>query len=258
MIGQFHAGDTRPRAWPAACGKANDPLTETRSPRKPAPADRPVSQTVGRYLEAIFYIDTEERQVRAARLAEWLGVSQPTAGATLKRMLADGLIEISPSKVLSLTQRGRQAAERIVRKHRIAERWLTDVLGFDWLQADEEASKLEHALSDDVADRLHALIGRPSTCPHGNPIPGAKGTRRRERPLSSLQPGQRSLVQRISEVAEHEVPELLRFLSAHGISIGTQVETVSINSGAGTQIVRVGAGEIPLSLEVAGKIWIDA
>ena len=173
-------------------------------------------------------------------------------------MAKDGLVQISPSKVVSLTEAGRKAAARIVRRHRIAERWLTDMLGLDWVQADEEASKLEHALSDDVADRLHALIGRPATCPHGNPIPGVNSPRRRERPLATLKPGARSRVQRISEVAEHEAPDLLRFLADHGFALGAEIETIRVTRGGGTQTVRVGDSEVPMSLDVASKIWIDA
>jgi DtxR family Mn-dependent transcriptional regulator len=117
------------------------------------------SRTVSRYLEAIYYVDAEGERVKAARLAEWLGVSQPTAGATLQRMVRDGLVQISSSKDVSLTARGRDTAAAVVRRHRVAERWLTDVMGLDWLAADEEAGRLEHALSDAVTDRVYKLIG---------------------------------------------------------------------------------------------------
>jgi DtxR family Mn-dependent transcriptional regulator len=215
------------------------------------------SQTVNRYLESIYYIDAEGERVRASRLAEWLSVSQPTAGATLQRMVRDGLVQISPTKEVSLTGRGRDAAAAVVRRHRIAERWLTDVLGLDWLRADEEAGRLEHAMSDDVAERLYQLIGEPATCPHGNPIPGAKPVQGRERALRDLPPGRRSKVRRVSEVAEHETPELLRFLGSAGLGIGVPVRCVDVVAGAGIQTVEVGGRQVPLSLEVAGKIWVD-
>jgi DtxR family Mn-dependent transcriptional regulator len=214
------------------------------------------SQTISRYLEAIYYIDAEGEAVRASRLADWLSVSQPTASATLQRMVRDRLVKISPAKVIALTEGGRDEAARIVRRHRIAERWLTDVLGLDWLQADEEAGKLEHAFSDEVADRLHKLIGQPATCPHGNPIPGARGAKQRQRKLSSLQPGDRSRVRRVSEVAEHEAPELLSFLSQSGLVMGAEVEAIARSVGAGTQTVRAAGSEVAMSLEVADKIWV--
>jgi DtxR family transcriptional regulator, Mn-dependent transcriptional regulator len=215
-----------------------------------------VSVTVARYLEAVFYIEGEGETVRASRLAEWLGVSQPTAGATLQRMLREGLIVIAPTKAISLTEAGAVEAAGIVRRHRIAERWLTDYVGLDWTQADEEASKLEHALSDLVADRLLELIGRPTTCPHGNPIPGVDAPRPPERPLNSMHAGETSHVQRISEVAEHEAPELLRFLGEHGFGLDVAVTTREVSQAAGTVTVRVGERDVTLSLDVAGKIWV--
>lgn len=216
------------------------------------------SEAVSRYLEAIYYIDAEGDSVRASRLAEWLGVSQATVAAALRRMSENELINISPQKEISLTSGGRDIATEIVRRHRIAERWLTDVLGFDWLTADEEASRIEHALSGQVADRLHDLIGRPRTCPHGNPIPGAEPMPGAERSLVTLKAGETSRVRRISEVAEHEVPDLLRFLGNHGFRLGVEVEAVELSRGAGTFTVHVGSEDVAMSVEVARKIWIDA
>lgn len=215
------------------------------------------SQTVSRYLESIFYIDAEGERVKAARLADWLGVSQPTAGATLHRMVRDGLVEISSGKDVTLTRRGRETAARVVRRHRVAERWLTDVLGLDWLQADEEAGRLEHALSDEVAELLFQHIGRPATCPHGNPIPGAAQDGHRERSLRLLEPREKSRIRRVSEVAEHETPQLLTFLADSGLGLGAEVQCLEVNQGAGTLTVKVGAKTVPMSLEVAGKIWVD-
>ncbi|HEV3231145.1 MAG TPA: metal-dependent transcriptional regulator, partial [Candidatus Dormibacteraeota bacterium] len=208
-------------------------------------------------LETIYYIDAEGEEVRASRLAEWLGVAQPTVAATLQRMVRDGLVAISVAKAVSLTPRGREAAASVVRRHRVAERWLTDVLGLDWLQADEEAGRLEHALSDDVAERLFRHIGEPRTCPHGNPIPGVPPDGKGERRLRDLPPGQVSRVRRVSEVSEHETPELLRFLTSSGLGLGAEVRCQEINKGGGTQTVRVGRREVAMALEVAGKIWVE-
>ena len=203
-------------------------------------------------------MSAEGEKVRAARLAEWLGVSQPTAGATLRRMVRDGLVQITAGKEVRLTARGHETAERIVRRHRVAERWLTDVLGLDWVQADEEAGKLEHALSDDVAERLYQHVGRPVTCPHGNPIPGAgAGEPRPERALRDLPPGTSSNVRRVSEVAEHDAPQLLRFLGDSGLHLGARVVAAEHNVGAGTVTVEVGGNRVAMSLDVAGKIWVD-
>ena len=216
------------------------------------------SEAVSRYLEAIYYIDAEGDPVRASRLADWLGVSQATVAAALRRMTENELINVSAQKEITLTSGGREIATEIVRRHRIAERWLTDVLGFDWLTADEEASRIEHALSGQVAVRLHDLIGRPRTCPHGNPIPGAEPMPGAERSLVTLGVGESSRVRRISEVAEHEVPDLLSFLGNHGFRLGVEVQAVEMSRGGGTFTVRVGEEDVAMSVEVARKIWIDA
>jgi len=173
-------------------------------------------------------------------------------------MVRDGLVQITSAKEVRLTARGQETAERIVRRHRVAERWLTDVLGLDWVQADEEAGKLEHALSDDVAERLYEHVGRPVTCPHGNPIPGAEaGTISPERALRDLPPGTSSKVRRVSEVAEHDAPQLLRFLGDSGLHLGASVVAAEHNAGAGTVTVEVGGERVAMSLDVAGKIWVD-
>src|SRR3982075_3726160 len=115
---------------------------------------------------------SEGEPTRSARLADWLGVSRPTVTIALRRMTRDGMVRMSRSKEIELTSAGMKAAESIVRRHRIMERWLTDGLGLDWGAADEEAARLEHAVSETVERRLYEVLGRPRTCPHGNPIPG--------------------------------------------------------------------------------------
>lgn len=219
-----------------------------------------VSETVERYLEAIYYIDAEGLPVRGAHLADWLGVAPPTVAAALQRMMRDGLVEASPAKDVSLTTAGRALASNVVRRHRIAERWLVDVLKFDWLSADQEASRLAHAISDEVASRLFEHIGRPATCPHGNPIPGVDGSAsfRPERALSSLSPGERSRLVRVSEVAEHEVPDLLHFLGSNGFTLGGEIEMVEHSRGAGTISVRVGKRLVSMATAVGGKVWVAA
>jgi DtxR family Mn-dependent transcriptional regulator len=227
-------------------------------PKTADDAGADVSGTVGRYLEAIFYIDGEGEVVRASRLAEWLGVSQPTTGAAIQRMVRDGLLKMGPARELQLTKKGRQVAAGIVRRHRIAERWLADVLKFDWLQADIEASRLEHGMSMEVADRLHTLIGKPATCPHGNPIPGVVAERRPERMLAGLGPGESARLVRVSEVAEHDAPELLRFLTEHRFTLNGRVEMIEASRGAGTVTVAVGGRRVSMSNEVARRIWVAA
>src|SRR5689334_12320616 len=165
------------------------------------------SAVVSRYLEAIYYMWAEKEPLRSARLADWLGVSRPTVAIGLRRMTRDGLVAMNGRKEIELTAAGMRAAESIVRRHRIMERWLTDALGLDWVTADAEAARLEHAVSDVVERRLYEVLGQPQTCPHGNPIPGYSEASSQEARLSSLAAGDRATITRVSEVAEREAPK---------------------------------------------------
>ena len=216
------------------------------------------SEVVSRYLEAIYYLDAEGEAVRSARLADWLGVSRPTVTIALRRMTRDGLVRLVNGKEIALTERGRRAAAAVVRRHRIMERWLTDVLGLDWVTADEEAARLEHALSDVVEERLYEAIGRPTTCPHGNPIPGHAEASPDERRLSVLGEGAKARVTRISEVAEREAPILLTYLHERGLVPGAEVGVTEADPVGKTLRIRVpGAGrEVTLSHETAAKVWV--
>src|SRR6266550_832875 len=147
------------------------------------------SEVVSRYLEAIYYMWSENEPLRSARLADWLGVSRPTVAVGLRRMTRDGLVRMNVRKEIELTAAGMTAAESIVRRHRIMERWLTDALGLDWVTADAEAARLEHAVSEVVERRLFEVLGRPTTCPHGNPIPGYSKAMPREVRLATLESG---------------------------------------------------------------------
>src|SRR5712671_1911693 len=163
---------------------------------------REPSEVVSRYLEAIYYMWSEKEPLRSSRLADWLGVSRPTVAIGLRRMTRDGLVGMNGRKEIELTDAGMRAAEAIVRRHRIMERWLTDALGLDWVTADEEAARLEHAVSDMVERRLWETLGRPTSCPHGNPIPGYASLNPAEVRLASLGQDTTVAISRISEVAE--------------------------------------------------------
>ena len=134
-------------------------------------------ETVEHYLETIFYIAHEGEVVRPGRIAEWQGVSAPTVSTTLQRLQRDGWVELADDRSVTTTAAGEALAAQVVRHHRLLERWLTDTLGLDWASADEEAQRLAPGLTDEVADRLAAHLGGPTTCPHGNVIPGQRGSR---------------------------------------------------------------------------------
>ena len=208
-----------------------------------------------RYLEAIYYIQAEGEAVRSARLADWLGVTRPTVAAALRRMERAGLVSLDSRKAIALSQRGREAAEAIVRRHRIVERWLTDQLGLDWVTADEEAARLEHSVSDQVEERLYEALGRPTSCPHGNPLPGYAEMDPAEVRLSDLAT-EAARVSRVSEVAEREAPALLGYLHERSLLPGVELRVLEADRVGGMLRVDVAGREFALSLETASRVWV--
>jgi len=214
------------------------------------------TEVISRYLEALFYMWSEGEPPRSARLADWLGVSRPTVTVALRRMARDGMVRMNGRKEIELTAAGRLVAESIVRRHRIMERWLTDVLGLDWVTADSEAARLEHAVSETVERRLYEVLGRPRTCPHGNPIPGHSKASPKERRLAGLPEGGRAAISRVSEVAEREAPLLLAYLDERGLVPGREVDVVEVDGIGRTIRIRAGKREVTLSHDTAAKLWV--
>ena len=210
---------------------------------------------IAHYLEAIYYIRAEGEIVRSARLADWLSVSRPTVTVALRRMTRDGMVRLNAHKEIELTARGDNAAAAIVRRHRIMERWLTDVLGLDWVRADAEAERLEHAVSEVVEETLYRTLGRPKTCPHGNPIPGHSTMRANELRLSALKPGETGTITRISEVAQREAPPLLQYLHDRGLKPGTRITVQEVDEIGRTMQLRA-ARLLTLSNETASKLSV--
>ena len=218
--------------------------------------ERAPSEVISRYLEAIYYMSHEGEAVRSARLAHWLGVSRPTVTVALRRMSRDGLVTNGGSREIVLTETGEREAAAIVRRHRIVERWLTDALGLDWVAADEEAARLEHAVSRTVEERLYEAIGRPLTCPHGNPIPGHSEPDPGEERLAAQREGARVRVTRISEVAEREAPPLLTYLLQRRITPGRVLHVVEVDTLARTLRLAHEGAEVTLSSEIASRVWV--
>jgi DtxR family Mn-dependent transcriptional regulator len=217
---------------------------------------RPPSEVVSHYLEAIYYMWSEGETLRSARLADWLGVSRPTVTVALRRMTGYGMVRMNGRKEIELTPAGRRAAEAIVRRHRIMERWLTDGLGLDWVTADEEAARLEHAVSEVVERRLYVVLGKPTTCPHGNPIPGYSKALPKEARLASLKPGAHVAVSRVSEVAEREAPMLLTYLHERGLTPGREISVIEVDGVGRTIRIRSGRRTVTLSHDTAAKLWV--
>ena len=215
--------------------------------------------TIESYLEIIYMMVVEGQPVIGARLAEALRVSRPTVTTTLKRMVRDGYVTLNEHKAIQMTARGQDIAEHLQRRHRVVERWLTDVLGFDWAKSDAEAHKIEHAMSDAVFELLNKQLGYPPTCPHGNPIPGngrARANADKSLQLSDAHKNDQLTVIRISEYAEN-VGELLAYLGALGLVPDAKVTVVEIAPLDGPLTCRVGGKLISLSRLVARFVWVS-
>src|SRR5437588_1777999 len=135
--------------------------------------EEPLSATVEEYLETVYNMSVENEVVIGARLAEKFVVAPPSVTEMLKRLVRDGYIEMDNKRVVTLTEAGNQAAEAVFRRHRLTERFLVDMLGMQWHQVHEEACRLEHFISGAVEARVISSLHNPTTCPHGNPIPGS-------------------------------------------------------------------------------------
>jgi DtxR family Mn-dependent transcriptional regulator len=219
-------------------------------------SDSDLSAVSARYLEAIYYMAHEGEPVRPSRLAEWLGVQAPTVTGVVQRMRDRGYLIIGSDRRLSLTAAGEEAAADIVRRHRVVERWLADEMGLDWATADQEAGRIAHSFSAELVGRLFERLGCPTTCPHGNEIPGAGCPPRELVSLAELGSDVLAPIARISEVAEHEAPQLLRLLDQEGLHLGEMVG-VHRSAGAGAiTVVRAGR-HTSLGLGAARAVWVD-
>lgn len=201
------------------------------------------------YCEAIYELREDDVDVIQARIAERLEVSRPAVSEMIKRMEAQGLVEVVDGAI-RLTADGTTLAERVVRRHRLAERFLTDILGLSWAEAHQEAGKWEHVISEPVEEAMIRVLGDPTTCPHGNPIPGSDYEAPDAISLTEVEVGQPFTVTRIPEELEF-APGLLEFLEDASIRPGVS-GTVTAASPDGTTTVEidgrhVGVGEFASS-----------
>lgn len=208
--------------------------------------------TFREYVAAVYELGEEGLPVIQARIAEWLGVSRPSVSEMIKRMDADGLV--TSDGEIKLTTKGRHLAEVVVRRHRLAERFLSEVLGLPWVKVHAEAEVWEHAISDDVEAAMLAKLGQPTTCPHGNPIPGAGYRQPNLTRMAEL--GSSSLVlHRVSEELELD-SDIMGFLDDSGLRPGAQVELVA-KTPDGTLTVKVNsADQVGIGSFIAERLFL--
>ena len=200
----------------------------------------------------IFELHEDDVEVIQARIAERLNVSRPAVSEMIRRLSAEGLIDTDGG--IALTPSGVELAQRVVRRHRLAERFLTDTLGLSWAEAHHEAGKWEHIMSDSVEEALDRLLGSPTTCPHGNPIPGSDYVAPDVRPLAEASVGTRFTVRRIPEELEF-TPGLLEFLEESSIQPGYS-GTVTATSPDGTITIEIEGRHVGVGAFASERILV--
>ena len=219
--------------------------------------------SVDEYLETIYFLAFPIGEYRpypvgsptlAARVAEMLGVSRPSAGEMLKRLEAEGLIERGERKEALLTEAGRARAEKVVRKHRIIERLLTDFMGYTAAEAHVHADELGDTFTDDMVERIRTRLGDPERCPHGWPVePDVELAENSElEPLSALPPGARATIVRL---AEHD-GDLLHWFYDEGLVPGTAIELRAAEPAAGQFRVRLDGADKAIGEKAAAGLFV--
>ena len=235
--------------------------SKSKSKKPPGSANR-LSMSAENYLLSIYRLDEQDTRVTLTVLSEHLktlpvdegmGTSLPSVGGMIRRMVREGLLENTPQKDVVLTDFGRKSAESIVRRHRLAERLVVDLLGLDLHLAHIEAHRLEHAISPILEEKIVAALNNPETCPFGHPIPGSgyKGDSR-ARPLDLASAGDRLIIDSIPE----DDQALLEYLVRNKLVPGQLVTVKETAVTRGVVTLDCEGGEVVFSYDVAAKIWI--
>jgi len=211
------------------------------------------TDSVEEYLETICKLSSEQSPVALSALADQMGISSVSANEMIKKLVSRGLATYEPYRGVTLTAEGQAQALRVIRRHRLWERFLADVLGIPWDRVHQEACQLEHATSSLVEEKLAQFLDEPETCPHGYPVAGADCCCSEEGlPLSELEPGQQAVVLR---VVEHNA-DLLRYLAELELRPQAVVEIEEVAPFDGPLTVRVGEYHRVIGRQVASQVTV--
>ena len=213
-----------------------------------------VSSEAEEYLEAIYRLEKKTGSAKTMELARQLKVVPGSVTNTIESLERRGLVIHEPYKGVKLTEKGRKIALNVLRRHRLAERLLTDILHLDWSKVHEAACKLEHAIAPDIIKPLEKTLGHPRTCPHGNPIPTACGgiIEEKTEPLVNFSPKVSGIIVKIID----EKAEVLQRLATLGITPGVCVEVEKKAPFRGPITIRVGEASYTLDYEIASIVNI--
>lgn len=208
------------------------------------------------YLEAVYELEEEGRQILQARIGERLGLAAATVSEGIKRLVAEGYVTVADRHQLNLTETGRAVAETLVRRHRLAERMLTDILGIPWHLCHEQAEDWEKVMTPEVEDAILAKLKGEPTCPHGNPIPGAPNSIQwsQLKPVAAMGRDESGRLTRLLEDVElnHDV---LKYLEDKNLMPGRRLRLVS-EAPDGTLTLDVEGKEVALGSLLADNLWV--
>jgi DtxR family transcriptional regulator, Mn-dependent transcriptional regulator len=215
----------------------------------------PLIDATEMYLRTIWELEEEGIVPIRARLVERLGLSAPAVSENVARLEHEGLLRVDPDRTLELTDEGRVLAVSVMRKHRLAERLLTDVIGMPWERVHTEACRWEHVISDEVEQRLVALLGEPRTCPHGNPIPGLGDGGEDEHLLTlaeAARKGARAVLRRISERLQAD-ESAMDFLREHDLRPGREL---ALRLARGDVLADVDGRTVTIADDTAEHLYV--
>ena len=206
------------------------------------------------YLKALYQLHGDERPVPTSDLAERLGISSPSVSEMVLRLSAKGLVEHDRYRGQQLTRDGRKVALELVRHHRLLEMFLVQVLGYSWDEVHDEADRLEHVISEQMEERIFDLLGQPELDPHGHAIPSLQGKvpARSDRKLTDCTPGERVVIQDVSD----DDPARLRELQRRSLVPGTHMDLVAASTFEGPIEVRIKGRRVDVPLGLARAIFV--
>jgi DtxR family Mn-dependent transcriptional regulator len=222
----------------------------------PSPDLRDLNPASKEYLEAIFELGEEGHKILQARVGERLGLAPATVSEGVKRLVAEGYVTIDDSRELALTDHGQTIAEALVRRHRLAERMLVDILGIQWHLCHEQAEDWEKVMTAEVEQAILDKLEGEATCPHGNPIPGAPSSIKWSdlKPVATMEVGETARLTRLLEDVELD-GDVLKYLEEHSLMPGRDLTLVEVAPDQ-TRTLEVNGERVALGHALADNLWV--
>ena len=213
------------------------------------------SEHVENYLKNIYKLQSVEGKVSTSSLSDRLQISPASVSEMVRKLAIEGIVTHTPYKGVELTENGKRAALKIVRKHRLWEMFLVEVLHFGWEEIHEEAEKFEHIMSEKMEDKIDEVLGFPDVDPHGDPIPSKNGSYKNKPaiPLNEVEEGATGRIVRVNDANA----ELLRYASSIGISLHKRIVIKQRITFDNSLIVKIGTREITISSTLASNIFVE-